>query len=337
MSDAPDPFLFVTPAYYERHGAAIGGGQGVSLRVDEDHLPELEARVHSLFGDDALIGEPEDPGVGIEGALAVEVNGLRAFALAAALAGIAALAQAFVRQAQIMAEEDPIRRALGMTSHQLVLSGMVAASPIATAGALLAAAGGVAGGPLAITGVARQAEPDPGPGSTPSCCPARSSWGWWSSPSRPASRLAGAPRPAVRQAPARPSRATGVLAALPPSMAVGVRMALDTGRGRSAPPARLALAGAAAGVAGVVATLAFGARVDHLLATPELWGANYDAIVTTGGDLSLDRTTAERIAAPGRRGGRRLRRSRPRRPRPGPAVHRRSETPCGTTAATSPR
>jgi hypothetical protein len=61
VSDAPDPFLFVTPAYYERHGAAIGGGQGVSLRVDEDHLPELEARVHSLFGDDAAIGEPEDP------------------------------------------------------------------------------------------------------------------------------------------------------------------------------------------------------------------------------------------------------------------------------------
>ncbi|MGH9234288.1 MAG: ABC transporter permease [Acidimicrobiales bacterium] len=297
VSDAPDPFLFVTPAYYERHGAAIGGGQGVSLRVDEDHLPELEARVHSLFGDDAAIGEPEDPGVGIEGALAVEVNGLRAFALAAALAGIAALAQAFVRQAQIMSEEDPVRRALGMTSHQLVLSGVVAASPIATAGALLAGAGGVAGGPLAITGVARQAEPDPGPWFDPLVLPGAIVVGLVVlAIAAGASRLAGAPRPAVRQAPARPSRATGVLAALPPSMAVGVRMALDTGRGRSAPPARLALAGAAAGVAGVVATLAFGARVDHLLATPELWGANYDAIVTTGGDLSLHQTTAEKIA-----------------------------------------
>lgn len=297
VSDAPDPFLFVTTAYYERYGAAIGGGHFVSLRVDEDHLPGIEARVHSLFGADAVIEELEDPGVGVQGALAVEVNGLRAFALAAALAGVAVLAQAFVRQAEIMSDEDPVRRALGMTSHQLVVSGVAAAVPIATGGALLAGAGAVAGGPLAITGVARQAEPDPGPWFDPVVLPGAIVVGLVVLViAAGASRLAKVRRPAGWTAPVRPSRATGVLAALPAPMAVGVHMALDTRRGRSAPPTRLALAGAAAGVAGVVATLVFGARVDHLLATPELWGANYDAIVSAGGDVSLHRTTAEGIA-----------------------------------------
>ena len=73
-------------------------------------------------------------------------------------------------------------------------------------------------------------------------------------------------------------------------------MALETGRGPTALPSRAALIGVTVGVAGVVATLVVGARVDHLLASPNLWGANYDAIVTTVGDLSSIEPTAERIA-----------------------------------------
>ena len=213
----------------------------MSLRVDEDHLPELEARSTRCSATTPRSAN-RSPGVGIEGALAVEVNGLRAFALAAALAGIAALAQAFVRQAQIMAEEDPIRRALGMTSHQLVLSGMVAASPSRRLVPCSPLPVAWLAGRWPSRGVARQAEPDPGPGSTPSCCPARSSWGWWSSPSRPASSWPAHLAPQYgRRRHDRPEP-RGVLAALPPSMAVGVRMALARA-GRSAPPARLALAG----------------------------------------------------------------------------------------------
>jgi putative ABC transport system permease protein len=51
------------------------------------------------------------------------------------------------------------------------------------------------------------------------------------------------------------------------------------------------------GIAGVVATLVFGTRVDHLLETPKLWGANYDAVVTTGEDTVSDVRTADRLAA----------------------------------------
>jgi MacB-like periplasmic core domain len=300
VSDAPDPVLIVTPAYYERHGRAIARQEGVHLRVDEDRLPEIEDHVRSRFGEDAEIDRAEDLGARIEDGLAVEVNGLRAFALAAAIAGLVALGQALVRQADSMSEQHHARRALGMTSRQLMASGVVAALPVAAGGALLAAAGALAGGPLAITGLARQAEPDHGP---------------WFDPAVPAgailvglvvlalaagaSALAGRRRPANdRIARVRPSRAAGFVAGLPPPAAVGARMALETGRGRAALPSRSALVGAAVGVTGVTAALVFGARVDDLLATPELWGANYDAIVTTGeGGAFLDERTADQVAS----------------------------------------
>jgi putative ABC transport system permease protein len=88
-----------------------------------------------------------------------------------------------------------------------------------------------------------------------------------------------------------------VLSGLPPTVSIGARMALDTGRGPTALPSRPALVGAAVGIAGVVAALTFGMRVDHLLVTPKLWGADYDAVVTTGeGAPDADERAAQVIA-----------------------------------------
>jgi MacB-like periplasmic core domain len=298
VSDTPDPILFVTPAYYERFGPAIARVEGFGLRVDEAHLPEIEDRVRSLFGEDAAIDQPEDFGARIESGLAVEVNGLRVFALAAAVAGVVALGQAFVRQADAMSEQHPVRRAIGMTPRQLLASGVTAAIPVAAGGALLAAAGATAGGPLAITGLARQAEPDPGPWFDPLLLPGAALVALVVLFLAAAASTFVSTRRAAgeRVAPVRPSRGAGLLAALPPTVSMGARMALDTRRGPAALPSWPALVGAALGVAGVVAALTFGTRVDHLLATPELWGANYDAIVTTGEGASLDEQTANVVA-----------------------------------------
>jgi putative ABC transport system permease protein len=298
VSDAPDPVLFVSPAYYERYGSAIARVEGFGLRVDEDRLPEIEDRIRSRFGEDAEIEPLDDFGARIESGLAVEVNGLRAFALVAAVAGVVALGQAFVRQADTMSEQHPVRRALGMTSRQLLASGVTAAVPVAAGGALLAAAGAIAGGPLAITGLARQAEPDPGPWLDPLLVPGVAVVALVViAVAAAASAFAGAHRPAGDwTARVRPPRGAGFLAGLPPTVSMGARMALDSGRGPTALPSRAALVGAAAGVAGVVAALAFGARVDHLLATPELWGADYDAIVTTAEGGPPDERTASLVA-----------------------------------------
>jgi len=297
VSDAPDPVLIVTPAYYERYGPYIGRVEGVDLRVDEDRLPEIVDRVRSRFGEDAVIDQPEDFTARIGDGLAVEVNGLRVFALAATVAGLVALGQALVRQADTMSEQHRSRRALGMTSRQLTASGVTAVLPAAAGAALLAGAGAVALGPLAVTGLARQAEPDPGPWFDPVVVPGAivvglavlmvAALGFG---------LAAARGPIqARMLPVRPSRRAAAFAELPPPASVGARLALATGRGPTALPSGPALAGAAVGIAGVVAALVFGGRVDHLLATPKLWGADYDAIVTTG-DVSSDKRTADPVA-----------------------------------------
>jgi ABC-type lipoprotein release transport system permease subunit len=298
VSDAPEPILIVTPAFYDRYGAEIAHADGVDLRVDEDHLAGIEDHLRPLFGHDAAIGPADDIGASIEDGLAVDVNGLRVFAAAAAVAGLLALGQALVRQAEAMSVQHPTCRALGMTSRQLIAAGVTAVVPVAAGGALLAAAIAVAGGPLAITGLARQAEPDPGA---------------WLDSAIPygavlvglvvlalaagAFALAGTRgHEGARSAAPRAPRRTDALAALPAPVGLGVRMALDRGRGPGALPSIPALLGAAVGVAGVVAALAVGARIDDLLATPKLWGANYDATVVTGVGPTLQDTTAERLA-----------------------------------------
>ena len=75
-----------------------------------------------------------------------------------------------------------------------------------------------------------------------------------------------------------PVRLAGT-AALPPSMASGLRMALDPGRGPTAVPVRSACFGAVLGVIGIVAVLVFGASLDHLTHTPRLSGFTFDFTV----------------------------------------------------------
>ena len=61
----------------------------------------------------------------------------------------------------------------------------------------------------------------------------------------------------------------------PPSVLVGVRNALDRGRGRSSVPVATALVGATVAVMALVATTVFGASLNHLVKTPPLYGQNW--------------------------------------------------------------
>ena len=64
-------------------------------------------------------------------------------------------------------------------------------------------------------------------------------------------------------------------AGLPAPGVVGVRMALESGRGRTAVPVRSALVGTALAVALVVATLTFGSSLQTLVKHPALYGWNW--------------------------------------------------------------
>jgi hypothetical protein len=58
VSDAPEPVLYVTTAYYERHGRAIVRREGVGLRVDEDHLLANDDKPSNVDNLDELGGLP---------------------------------------------------------------------------------------------------------------------------------------------------------------------------------------------------------------------------------------------------------------------------------------
>ena len=79
----------------------------------------------------------------------------------------------------------------------------------------------------------------------------------------------------------RPVLARALAGLRPVSAAVGVRLALQRGAGRSAVPVSSTMAGAGIGVAALTAALVFASSFTHLTATPRLYGTTWDASVAT--------------------------------------------------------
>jgi hypothetical protein len=78
--------------------------------------------------------------------------------------------------------------------------------------------------------------------------------------------------------------AAAARAGLPPTLTTGLRMAVDRRRGSRPVPVRSGHVGAVVAVVGVSAVLVFAANLDHLVASPPLFGANFDFLV-------MDRTS----------------------------------------------
>jgi hypothetical protein len=109
----------------------------------------------------------------------------------------------------------------------------------------------------------------------------------------PALRAARARIAAGRAPLARPSAVAGAAAAagVPPGAVIGVRRALERGRGTRAVPVGTALIGSVAGVAALCATAVFGSSLAHLTATPALYGAPFQNFFIGGGpgDVGQDK------------------------------------------------
>jgi ABC-type antimicrobial peptide transport system permease subunit len=188
-----------------------------------------------------------------------------ALALFAALAGLVALAvvgQLLGRQVIMESSDYHVLSALGMDRRQLFGLALLRASLVSLAGGGIAAGMAVAASPLMPIGPARLAEPDPGvevnlailgPGLLaiavlPLLIIAPVAWH--------AARAGATPGRGPATSP-RPSWLASSLARLggSPAATVGVRMVFEPGRGRSAVPARTALAGTTAAVAALVFAL----------------------------------------------------------------------------------
>jgi hypothetical protein len=203
-------------------------------------------------------------------------------------------------------------RSLGMSPAQLTVAGLVRAALIGGTGGLIAVAVALAASPAFPVGLAGIAEPRPGFAAdwtvlglgllgvtAATCCcaawPARRAalTGTAAAPYRGPAAAPGAARRGGRAAPA------AARLGRPVTLALGGRLALHRGAGRTAVPVRTTVGAAAVGIAGLSAALVFAASLVNLLGTPRLYGLQWDASVANVQNASLSAAAASVARDPG--------------------------------------
>src|SRR5205823_9586917 len=192
--------------------------------------------------------------------------------------------QALTRQTVGEAGDHSVLRAMGMTSGQLTLVALVRGLVVAGLGSALALGIAFALSPLSPVGLARTAEITPGVAFDGlvlgvgglvlivivGALTLVAAWR--------ASRLTNTASTRTAPADERPSRVAESLTRteVPPTAVVGVRFALEPGRGATAVPVRTTMLGVAVVVTLLTATWSFAASLHRLLDTPVLYGWNWD-------------------------------------------------------------
>jgi hypothetical protein len=219
----------------------------------------------------------------VESSIQPQVVAWWLFALIAAIAGMALVGQALSRQSIVERATFPTLSAVGVTPSQLFWLGMARAFAIGLVGTAGAVGLAVALSPLTPVGEARAAElqsglvldgPVLGLGAVAvlAVVLALALFPSWRASN---ARLMGVADNDVSRR--RSSVAAGVAARAGAStpMVIGIRHALERGRGRGAVPVTAALFGTIAAVAALVGAAVFGTSLTNLLATPRLYGQTW--------------------------------------------------------------
>jgi hypothetical protein len=277
-----------TPAFYRQHRELDGFIQ-VALRFHHGSRDwpavrqELRRHAHGKLVEASLLS---DQSVNTQRSIRPQAVALWLLAALFGVIGLLIVGQLLARLSLLEAGEYGTLRALGMSRGQLMTGSLGRAVAIGAAGGLIGAMLGVALSPLLPLGLARMAEPYPGIDAdvsvlavglaaavlvTAGCA----AWpGWRATAERPVGGLA---------EPSRQRRRTVIsrlAAAGPVPLAMGTRLALHRGAGRTAVPVRSAVASATMGVAALSAAIVFAGSLSHLLASPALYGVTWDAAVT---------------------------------------------------------
>jgi len=285
-------FEFMTPAFFAAYGDKVGlaGGVGMGVRLKRGNadFPAFKAAVTRISPDAQMEQGSDDFTAASKArrATSLEALALLLFGALAFLVALALVSQALGRQAVLDATEYPALSAMGMTRGQLVGLAAVRAAVIAAAGAVLAVVVAYLLSPHMPIGIARQAETSPGYSVDAlvlvlgaftiffliTGAAAFTAW---------RSARSAAMGGAAATQPERPSRLADRLAqsGVPPSGVVGVRMALEPGRGATAVPVRTTLISSVVAIAVLVATFGFGASLTRLATKPKLQGWNWDVSV----------------------------------------------------------
>ncbi|MEO8696417.1 MAG: FtsX-like permease family protein, partial [Acidimicrobiales bacterium] len=286
FTGAAGGLLVLTPAFEREYADTVGQfGARVRIRVhDGADVAAVEAAARAIFGDAVFVNRRlADETEGARDATDLLTLAMWLFAAIAAIAGAVAIGFVLTREISLASRDHSTLRALGFTRRERVATTAPVALIAGGAGALLAVLGAVAISPLLPFGVARRADPDVGVhadwvvialgtvGSLLIIALVALVVAWRASSLVPQGRWVSPTR-------ARSSRVgDGIAGAgLPPTVANGVRMALEPSNGGTALPVRSAWVAAVFGIASVTAVLVFAASLGHLVATPKLYGWTWD-------------------------------------------------------------
>jgi hypothetical protein len=274
-----------TPAFVKQYGDQIGSYGGSILRVRTVHgaadLPRVVQTARRLFGHSQgfSLTALSIEGEGAQNAIDVTTVGLYLAGGVALLTGLVGVGIALSREIALADADQLTLSSLGMRPWHRVAAAAAVGAPIALGGAVLAVVGGLLASPLFPIGVAAKAEPDQGIRVDGFLLLAGAVGvllvvlGIAVIAAIRTARVSQPERASAR--PGAAARATSELG-VPPTVAVGMRFALDRGRSRLALPVRSSLLGAAFGILVVVAVLVFSVNLDHLVSTPATYGWTWD-------------------------------------------------------------
>jgi ABC-type lipoprotein release transport system permease subunit len=290
------PYVLGTPALLAQVLPAIGGPtndafDAAYVRLDRttsllrfDSAARALAQRFPETRGQVFVANEVDQARAVERAIHPEAIALYLFALIIALAALVVVGQVASRQVFEASLDHPTLRGLGMSRYQLAAARLLEVAAAALVGAALAIGVAVALSPLTPLGPARLAEPQPGlevnapvlglgAAAIVLLLVAVVGWTAW--------RLAGAHAPGEHSANVslNPSRVGTMVSRTPVTVGLGIRMALDPGRGSASVPVRSAISCTAIAVLAVTAALIFGANLTRLVTTAHLYGRNWDVML----------------------------------------------------------
>ena len=296
---APSYDLYTTSAFAREINpkSVVLDAYFVRLRHGPADFPEFQTRSKTLDG--LSVTNLDNDAATIERSIHPQAVGWWLLAGLAALVGLIVLGQALARQASVEGEANATLRALGVSRNQLVLVNVVRTLIVGVVGTILGVVLAFVVSLFTLVGEVKLADPSSGflfdsfvflVGGLVTVMTVVV-LGLW-----PAIRSANAARPGDVAPTTRPSLIVAFLvrAGAPPSALIGVRHALERGRGRQAVPVGPALVGSILAVTALCATAVFGASLTHLTSTPALYGQPYNEwfSVNQTGDTDPERQHA---------------------------------------------
>ncbi len=301
VSDNPDPFLAVGPGFLDAYADDMWNcACGIGVRARPGASDAVIERLQAAFGDSVSVQPVEGFEARVADAIGLQTGVLLVTALACALAGSVVVIQALARQMALAAAEREARRALGITRRQEACAGLALVAPALVVGAVGAVAMAWLASALLPVGLAGRAEPYPGfdlDGSVlvlgaavllASAAIVSVVLASWTARARRSGQRAA-------RSPARSSRWLTRLAGGSPARVVGLNLATRRSGGGSGSPVFAGVVGLALGIIGMIAAGLVDGSIDHVLATPRLYGADYDAKIKDepGSVLDIDAIVAD--------------------------------------------